>query len=581
MSRRDTPEGASEQVDRPAVSRRTLLGIGIGAGVGAGAGLFSAAPALAAPLLTTPRVSGPVGLPRPGAPAAPPAPPTPALQPFPQQSDLNFETLFAISESAYGAGEYGEVAATIALVQADIAAAGANAIPAYQPFNDRFLALAQGVKQSADDALAAGQTITARSRYLRAASYFNLPLFFALGTSDPGGEAELYAQMQACWAAAAALLDPVYTRVEISASVRFPKSSGSGTTTRNITIPAYWVRAPGDGPKPTVIVNNGSDAQFVDVYAYGAASAVERGFNALIFEGPGQGSMLFEQNIPFTPYWGDVITPLVDWVVAQPETEADCLFLTGWSFGGLLVLRAAAAEHRFKGVVADPGYHDQYALWSALTGPLEQYFGGISNQGWAEMYASMASQPYGEGGQLGTKFTVNKRGEIFGSALHDQAASGGVITDIVSLLAAAQGYNADNALLGQITSNVLVVSYEEDSFFSEAPQTQATLDALTGAASLTPYTFTAAQGAQYHCAPMAPQFRNEVVLDWIERICSTAPAPPSPTPSQTASAQPILPPTGGAEAGALGALGTGLAAAGAAATTAAAVVNRGKRRRKA
>lgn len=30
--------------------------------------------------------------------------------------------------------------------------------------------------------------------------------------------------------------------------------------------------------------------------------------------------------------------------------------------------------------------------------------------------------------------------------------------------------------------------------------------------------FTAAEGAQFHCEPMAPQLRNERVFDWLERI---------------------------------------------------------------
>jgi hypothetical protein len=29
--------------------------------------------------------------------------------------------------------------------------------------------------------------------------------------------------------------------------------------------------------------------------------------------------------------------------------------------------------------------------------------------------------------------------------------------------------------------------------------------------------FTAAEGAQFHCEPMAPQLRNERVYDWLEQ----------------------------------------------------------------
>ncbi len=343
------------------VSRRGLLGLAAAGGVGALAAATGGGAATAA------SVPGPVRLtaPGPGVGATPSA--DPGLSPFPQEDDLNFETLFAYGEAAYQAGEVGEVGATVAAVQAAITAGGAGALPAYQPYFDSFMALAQRVRKNADDELAAGHTVSARSRYLRAASYFNCALFFVLGTSTPGREGEVYGAMQACWNAAAGLLDPVFERVEIPATVRFLDPAGSSTpVTRTVSLPAYWVRAAGGGTHPTVIVGNGSDAQFIDVYAFGAAAAVQRGYNVLVFEGPGQGSMLFQQNVPFTPYWGDVVSPVVDFVLAQSETDPARVALTGWSLGALLVLRAAAAEHRLAAVVSDPAYVRNSALWSSL-----------------------------------------------------------------------------------------------------------------------------------------------------------------------------------------------------------------------
>jgi hypothetical protein len=32
------------------------------------------------------------------------------------------------------------------------------------------------------------------------------------------------------------------------------------------------------------------------------------------------------------------------------------------------------------------------------------------------------------------------------------------------------------------------------------------------------HQFTDAMGAQLHCAPMAPQTRNQVVYDWVDGI---------------------------------------------------------------
>jgi hypothetical protein len=73
--------------------------------------------------------------------------------------------------------------------------------------------------------------------------------------------------------------------------------------------------------RPTVILNNGQDSQSVALYAYGGAAALERGYNALIFEGPGQGSMLFERQIPFRPDWEEVITPVVDCLLSHRDVD--------------------------------------------------------------------------------------------------------------------------------------------------------------------------------------------------------------------------------------------------------------------
>ena len=74
-------------------------------------------------------------------------------------------------------------------------------------------------------------------------------------------------------------------------------------------------------PRRTVILNNGSDAQNVDLFAFGGAAAVARGYNALIFEGPGQGSLLFERNMRFVPDWEHVVRPVIDVLRARKDVE--------------------------------------------------------------------------------------------------------------------------------------------------------------------------------------------------------------------------------------------------------------------
>lgn len=543
---------SASAIEDPGLSRRVLLGLAATGGVG---GLLwstgSGGPASAASVPASPAA--------PMAPAVPGGTPTvtSGLTPFPQQNDLNFQTQFNYGEAAYGAAEVGEVAAAVEEVQAALAQIGTANLPVYQPYNDTFEALAARLAADADAEKAAGRLANARSKYLRAAGYYTAVLFFILGGDAPTREADVYRAMQRCWVEASALLEPVWTRVEIPMAVRFPDASGTPVT-RTVTVPAYWARASGTSPRPTVIINNGSDAQLVDTFAFGGAAALERGYNALMFEGPGQGSLLFEQDIPFTPYWEDVVTPLVDFVLGQPETDPDAVALTGWSFGGLLVMRAAAHEHRIRAVVADPVFYNPLTPYAQLQ--------GIPNDVWVnDVYPSFPK--HGPQGQDALRFLLNKRGEIFGKAFHDQALTGVVIQDLVGLLAAIGSYSGDAALFGAITAHSLLLTYEGDDFFTG--QDVDVRSWLTSVASLSQHDFTAAEGAQFHCAPMAPQVRNEVVYDWLDGIVGRVPTPPAPP-------APIVPPAPvsgggsastlaatGLEAGPIAAIAAGLATAGA------------------
>ncbi len=561
--------GGPDQGVTPRLSRRGLLGWGAVAGAGALVARPDSASATA----------GALPGPAPG-PTNPPGP-VPTLLPFPQQADLNFQTLFQISESAYGAGELGEVSAMVELVQQQIESGGPDTLPAFQQYVDALHALGATLADEAAAALTAGHRASARSRYLRSASYYSAALFFVLGTDSPSSEESVYDAMQASWHAAATLMEPVYQRLLIPAAVRFPDPAGGPATTRQLDLPAYFVRAPGVGPKRTVIINNGSDAQFIDVFAYGAAAAVERGYNALIFEGPGQGSMLFKDDIPFTPYWADVITALVDHLVTQPEVDPTRLALTGWSFGGLLVFRAAASEHRLAAVVGDPGYHDNGAPWSRLPPNNDEwrgYYDGLPVDG------TIAADGTGDEGQRAMRFLIGKRGEIYDPQLRARALSGQMNYDIETFLDLVASYDADETVFAQVTANALVASYQDDQFFDQA-QSQQVHDWLVNAKSRTLYQFTAAHGAQLHCAPMAPQFRNEIVFDWLDDVLDGSPLPPLPPPPAPVTPAPPAPapapvsppaptsaggaasalPKTGADPGGVALAGVGLLAAGVAA----------------
>jgi Alpha/beta hydrolase family len=428
----------------------------------------------------------------PPGPAAPAAGASPAAQHQLQNlfalTDLDFETLIAFGAVGYGCAEFGELVTAANQVNT----MGAS----YQTYYDVFLALAQGIGSLADHELAAGHTASARSAYLRASTYYYLCLYFVLGTRARAREAGAYAAMQRCWQQASQLFDPPFE------AVRIPYGSS--------WLPGYLLR-PDDRSfrRPTVILNNGADAQDITLYSYGGADAVQRGYNALIFEGPGQGSMLFERQVRFRPDWENVITPVVDYLRSRPEVDPERIALIGLSLGGELVMRAAAGEHRLAAVVADPGVLSTWFIFETGYPVLASLFAnGASkdqvNAAWQTGVVPKLS--------VVDRYTLAKRSEPFGRQFL-LAARADVFSDLYDLGTSGMQFSCAE-VLDQVTAPTFVTAYQYDQYVLPASQAKMVYDGLSGPKQF--HYFTAAEGAQYHCAPMAPQTRNQVVYDWLD-----------------------------------------------------------------
>lgn len=230
------------------------------------------------------------------------------------------------------AGQPGEIAVTTAGIPAGDDDAWCAA----------WYAIADGLVAEADRSVAAGhRSAAARQTYLRASAYYAMgyhPLFGA--PIDPRLK-QGFARQAAAFDKAAALLDPPGEPLEIPFE--------------NTTLPGWFFRASGDPrPRPLLIATNGYDATVHEMFLAQARPALERGWNCLIFDGPGQGRALFEQGQPIRADWENVVRPVVDLAVQRPDVDPDRIALTGWSLGGHLALRAATAEHRLAAVIADP-----------------------------------------------------------------------------------------------------------------------------------------------------------------------------------------------------------------------------------
>ncbi|NDJ54296.1 MAG: alpha/beta hydrolase, partial [Chloroflexi bacterium] len=203
-----------------------------------------------------------------------------------------------------------------------------------------WLALAQYVEKQAQAALAAGHLQTARDSFLRVYSYYRTAEFF-ISPRDPR-KRDLYEQSVAAFAEAARLFPHPMERVNIPYE---------GTS-----LPGYFMRpADDDQARPTLVLLGGGDCSGEELYlASGAVPALERGYNVLIFDGPGQrGTSHRDHPLFFRHDWEAVMTPVLGWVLDQPGVDPERVALYAISFGGYLGPRALAHDHRWAALIVN------------------------------------------------------------------------------------------------------------------------------------------------------------------------------------------------------------------------------------
>lgn len=94
----------------------------------------------------------------------------------------------------------------------------------------------------------------------------------------------------------------------------------------------------------SILLHGGNDSyieEFFDALLY----LQENGFDVYLFEGPGQGGVLREQNIKFTHEWEKPVKEIIDYFKLSDVT------IVGASLGGYLAPRAAAFDKRITKVV--------------------------------------------------------------------------------------------------------------------------------------------------------------------------------------------------------------------------------------
>jgi pimeloyl-ACP methyl ester carboxylesterase len=400
---------------------------------------------------------------------------------FPEDTAFWYETQRTLGHAAYGGADIGEVLTT------------AQAITAgdYDSWHDEWLATADWVSAEAEKMLAEGHRISARDALMRANNYYRAAEFFLHGNPDDPRIAHAYNRGRECFRAAA-LCDPPIEPVEIPYE---------GTV-----LHGYFYRASGSdtGPRPTMIMHSGFDGTCEELHWFGAAAGQERGYHVLTFDGPGQPAARHLDGLVFRPDWENVVTPVLDWLLARPGVDPARVALLGLSMGGLLAPRAAAFEHRLAACVAMDGVYD---LGLTVT----ENMPGTRAEAEAVLRARSAPEVDAMIEQL---MTVNPN--IRWAATHGQYVMG--VDSPRAFFASYLDYTLADGIAEQITCPTLVCDAQEDIFFDGQPKLL--FEHLTCQKTL--LHFTTAEGAGAHCQAGAQRLAFGRIYDWLDNVLLAA-----------------------------------------------------------
>jgi hypothetical protein len=351
----------------------------------------------------------------------------------------------------------------------------------YEGWYGAWLATADRVRGFAEHGVAKGHRASARDAFLRASTYYNTAAFFLDGTSDPSRLLPTWKAHRECFDEAASRFDPPFEKVEIPYE---------GTT-----LPGYLFKVDDSGSsRPLLILNNGSDGTVTDMYLMGAAAALERGYNALTFDGPGQGAALFVQGLYFRPDWEKVVAPVVDFALKRPEVDPEKIAIQGVSQAGYWVPRAVAFEHRIAAAIADPGVVDVSTSWSAR---LPQEMQELLERGQKQEFDRYMEE--GMQSSQSLRYTVRFRMRPYGTDSPYEAYK------------MVEQYSLDG-VADKIRCPMLVTDPENEQFWPG--QSHQLYDVLTCPKELV--SFTAAEGADSHCEPKALSLRDQRIFDWLD-----------------------------------------------------------------
>ena len=336
----------------------------------------------------------------------------------------------------------------------------------------------RGMDNFKDEMVREGERALAEERYVNGAFYLRGAEFF-VPPHDPD-KLDLYNRFIDIFYSKVAAADPI-ERVEV------PYDGGALPTLR---LPAQQKKRRG-----TILIHGGFDSFMEEFYSM-AWYFADRGYEVIMFDGPGQGGALKHHQLYWNQEWEKPTAAVLDHYGSEGVT------ILGISMGAWLCVRAAAFDPRIERVIIMGVGYDFLA---AVPGPLValvkflfRYPGFFDRISW-----------------LQARFSQQERWALYNllhiSGKDSPAAASQIMLDM----------NAENLQSERVTQDVLLLTGAEDHFGQfnmHLKLHRMQIEALTGARSVTDRIFTREEHAQNHCQVGNIGLALDVMADWLKDV---------------------------------------------------------------
>lgn len=336
---------------------------------------------------------------------------------------------------------------------------------------------------SVDPFFVLGHSLSAGQAYLRAATYYRASLHRHPDPFDPEVKAMAEKEVE------------VYKK--FLALTKYPCESVA-IPYENTTLPGYLCINPNvQGPAPTIMFNEGKDGWAEDG-KFIVDAAMTRGYNVLLWDGPGMGKTIRIQGLVFRHDWENVVTPIIDYLVTIPKVDPKQIAMITLSLGGFLGPRAALFEKRLRGLVANPGVLNWYKVYTDVLNSMDP-----------NLLSLLDADPAAFDEQI---LGMMQFSDFLDWGMRDSCWHHGADPNKPSeLIFEIRKFNIEG-MLGNFTTPILVVDAEAE----ERGQAMELYSALPETVDKTYTFFTSQEAAQFHDQPGATAIMSARIMDWLD-----------------------------------------------------------------